>query len=124
MSSPNQYKLQILKNMNRVIIDGEPYTVDCSDLPSEFKSLHWREVDGGWLEWSDPYVAFGSVRIPIDNISGYVKYINAWHTAKANASPDEVRRAEQIKADTIRWHQNIYNEIYPKMQQALQDPEP
>lgn len=124
MSSPNQYKLQILKNLNKVIIDGEPYHVDCSDLPSELKSLHWREVDGGWIEWNDPYVKFGSVTIPIDNITEYQKYIDAWHTAKANASPEEVRRAEQIKIDTVRWHQNIYNQVYAKLSDALQDPEP
>lgn len=124
MSSPNQYKIQILKKLDKVIIDGEPYNVDCSDLPSEFKSLHWREVDGGWIEWSDPYVKFGSITIPIENINGYEKYIEAWNVAKAKASPEEVRKAEQIKSDTIRWHQEIYNQVYPKMYQALQDPEP
>ena len=126
MSSPNQYKIQILKKHDRVIIDGEPYTVDCSDLPSEFKSLHWREVDGGWIEWNDPHMKVGSITIPISNsdISEYQRYIDAWHTAKANASPDEVRRAEQIKIDTIRWHQNIYNQVYAKLSDALQDPEP
>lgn len=124
MPSPNQYKLQILKKLDKVIIDGEPYNVDCSDLPSEFKSLHWREVDGGWIEWNDPYVKFGSITIPIDNITEYQKYIDAWYVAKASASLEDIRKAEQIKADTAKWHQNIYNQVYEKMHQALQDPEP
>lgn len=90
-------RVTILKDDNKVMVDGEGHTVDCSDLPANFHALQWTDNHGE--------IEYGMVRCehcggrskkPNETIAGigiYQVYVDRWHEAKAAAE------AEKAKAD-------------------------
>ena len=74
-------RMTIVKIDNIVVIDGEYYTVDCSDLPENFHALMWIEAEGqGEIEWNGKPKPQNTV---IKNLNDYKIYINRWNNAKA-----------------------------------------
>lgn len=80
-------RVTIIADDNRVKVDGESHTVNCSDLPADFHALQWDGASGE--------VEYRTVRcehcggrnkkpnMPISDLSPYQKFVDAWRVAKA-----------------------------------------
>jgi len=94
-------RVTIIKDDNRVIVDGESHAVDCSDLPADFHALQWVETHGE--------VEYGTVRcdhcgarskkpnMPIIDSTPYHKYVDAWRVAKAAAEAEKAKAADAAR---------------------------
>lgn len=99
-------RVTIIKDDNRVLIDGASQTVDCSALPVDFHSLQWAD-DAGEVEYSPTRCDHCGVRSKKANeftrdFAPYQPYVDAWHQAKAAA--DEAAalfaaQAQEVGAD-------------------------
>jgi hypothetical protein len=81
-------RITILKSDNMVYIDGQPKTVDCSDLPADFHALQWYGTFGVIEYEPDFSEDSGSQHKPnerTDGLTPYQKYIDAW-TAQQEVS--------------------------------------
>ena len=88
-------RVTIIKEDNRVVVDGESHTVDCSDLPANFHALQWYG-DNGEIEHSTVRCEHCGTRSkkmnePAADLGPYQKYVDAWRVAKAKAEADATR---------------------------------
>lgn len=87
-------RMTIVKIDNIVVIDGEYYKVDCSDLPENFHALMWDETKGeGEVEWTGKPKPSNT---PIDSIENYKKYVDRWKAAKIE---HEALLAQELSAN-------------------------
>jgi hypothetical protein len=82
-------RVTIIKDDNKVAIDGVAYSVDCKMLPLDFHALQW---DGtrGEIEFKVTRCAHCGARSKkgnetITDLSPYTKHVDAWNVAKATA---------------------------------------
>jgi hypothetical protein len=83
-------KVTIVKDDNKVIVDGVDRTVDCSGESANLHAVQWNGSTGE-VEYND-----GTPNATIDSISAYQSLIDA-HTA---AAPVEQSEAEWLAAQT------------------------
>lgn len=77
-------RVTIVKDDNRVGINGLFYRVDCSDLPSNFHAFQWYGDDGyGEEEWKGYPKPVNTI---IDSLSKYQVYVDRWNQV-ANSNP-------------------------------------
>ncbi len=75
----------ILRNENRVVVDGEARIVDCSTLPINVHVVQWRG-EHGEVEYVTAACDHCGVRSrkpneTISDFSPYAKLLEAWHAA-------------------------------------------
>ena len=95
-------KIVIVKEDNRVIVDGASRTVNCSSLPSDFHALHWDGVTGE--------VEYSAVRCPhcgsaskkanatVTEITAYQPYVVMWGVENARVKAAEAQAAQEKEA--------------------------
>lgn len=79
-------RVTIIKDGNRVSVDGEPYAVDCSGLPADFHALQW-DGSRGEVEYRLTVCDHCNARSKkpnefITDLAPYQTYVDAWHAAK------------------------------------------
>lgn len=95
--------LVIVREDNRVIVDGVSRTVNCSSLPADFHALHWDGVTGE-IEYSAvrcPHCGTTSKKLNTvtKDVTPYQLYVDAWNTEDARVKTEEARlEAEAAKA--------------------------
>jgi transcription elongation factor Elf1 len=95
-------RVTIVKDDNKVYMDGVSYTVDCSDLPEGFHALQWDGLSGE-IEYSTVRCDHCGARTKkanefIRDAAPYQKYVDAWGVAKA-AAEAEAAKALQAQAE-------------------------
>lgn len=94
-------RLTIIKDDDKVIVDGQLFTVDCSGLPADFHALQW-DGQHGEVEYAATRCEHCGARSKKGNailtdVSAYQPYVDAWNAAKVKAIAE--REAERAKAD-------------------------
>lgn len=94
--------LIIVREDNRVIVDGVSRTVNCSSLPADFHALHWDGVTGE-IEYSAvrcPHCAATSKKLNsvTTDIAPYQPYVNAWNVEDARVKAEEAARVKAEEA--------------------------
>lgn len=89
-------RFTIIKDDNKVLVDGVARTVDCSSLPPDFHALQWDGVDGE-IEHRMTRCDHCGARskkgnVLISELSPYQIYIDAWHV-----EDERVKAAEAEK---------------------------
>ena len=89
----------IIRETNHVVVDGEGYTVDCSDLPADLHVVQWYgtygEVEYSVLTCEHCNGRSKKMNETIMDFAPYEDYVHRWTAAKAAA---EVAREEVEKA--------------------------
>lgn len=82
-------RVTIVKDDNKVIVDGEAHTVNCAPLPAGFHALQW---DGtrGEVEYAVTHCEHcgahsKKANVQVSDLSPYEPYLDLWRTAKALA---------------------------------------
>jgi hypothetical protein len=72
-------RMTIVKIDNKVSINGLPFEIDCSDLPSNFHAFQWYGDEGyGEEEWN----GFPKPQNTQADISKYQTYVELWNEKK------------------------------------------
>jgi hypothetical protein len=82
-------RVTIIKDDNKVLVDGTGHTVDCSTLPDTFHALQWDGVRGE-IEYRRTRCGHCGAHSKkgnefITDLSPYQTYVDAWHVADVAA---------------------------------------
>lgn len=83
-------RVTIIRDDNKVVVDGEGYTVDCTALPVDFHALQW-DGTSGEVEYRMTVCSHCSTRskkpnLFVNDMTPYLPYVDAWTAAKATAA--------------------------------------
>lgn len=97
-------QMTIIRDDNKVYVDGESHAVDCGTLPVDFHALQWvgnhGEVEYRMMHCEHCGGRNKKPNMSISDLSPYKSYLDAWHVAKAAA--DEARAAALAAAEKAR----------------------
>ena len=88
-------RVTIIKDDNKILVDGVGRTVDCGNLPADFHALQWDGVQGE-VEYRVTRCEHCSARSKkanefIRDLSPYQTYVDAWRVADAAAKEAEAK---------------------------------
>lgn len=92
-------RLTIIKDDNKVLVDGVARTVDCSSLPPDFHALQWDGAEGE-VEYRMTRCDHCGARskkgnVLVSELSPYQTYIDAWHVEDERVKAAETAEAEK-----------------------------
>ncbi len=100
-------RLTIIKDDNRVMVDGVGYEVDCSSLPADVHAVQW-DGSSGEIEYRMTRCDHCGARSKkvnefIRDVAPYAPLVEAWKLAKTVADTDALRlAAERAQANAAR----------------------
>ncbi len=82
-------RVTIIKDDNKVLVDGVGYVVDCKMLPLDFHALQWDGAKGE-IEFKAMRCSHCGARSKkgnefITDLGPYTKYVDAWNVERAKA---------------------------------------
>lgn len=90
-------KISIIKEDNKVVLDGVPFEVDCSGLPDGFHALQWYHT---WGDKESKDERFNHQNEPVDDLAPYQYLIDQALAKKAvtDAAAAQAKAAAEAAA--------------------------
>lgn len=96
-------RLTIIREDNKVVVDGEAHTVDCSSLSADVHAVHWSSngiSQGGEVEYSVTRCEHCGARSKkgnelISDVAAYQSLMDAWKVAKTAADAERAKAAAE-----------------------------